>query len=149
MNRRTLSLIVLLVSLIYLGLAAISIYQYFNVGQVFAYYGIPEVEQVDRGRIGELRRTFLGGFVMFFVVGLPSLLVGIGLYLSREWARKAWLILAVVLAVFSLSRFVLAYPFREFWLLESVLEVILFGWLAIISWKTLYGRQAVSATAAS
>lgn len=149
MNRRTLSLIVLVVSLIYLGLAAISIYQYFNVAKVFADYGIPELEQVDMGRIVELRRTFLGGFIMFFIVGLPSLLVGIGLYLSREWARKAWLILALVLTVFSLSRFVLAYPFRAFWLIESVLEVILFGGLAIISWKTLYGRQTVSGPPAS
>jgi hypothetical protein len=149
MNRRTLSLIVSLLGLIYLGFAAISLYQYFRVAEVFASYGISEAAQNDMPRIVEVRRIFLSGFTLFLLLGLPALIVGVGLYFRREWARRAWLVLVLLVVLLHLCRLVIDYHLGGLWLLERFLEVLLVGVLAIVSWKRLYGRRTVSGTTAS
>ena len=150
MNRRTLSLIVSLLGSIYLGFAAISLYQYFRVAEVFASYGLSEAAQNDVPRIvEEVRRTFLFGFTVFLLLGLPSLIVGVGLYFRKEWARKAWLVLVLLIVLLHLGRLVVDYHLGGLWLLEGSLEVLLIGVLAIVSWKGLYRKHIVSSTAAS
>ena len=144
MNRRTLSLLVSLLGLIYLGFAALSLYQYFRIAEVFASYGISQAAQNAMPGIGELRLTFLAGFTVFLLLGLPSLIIGVGLHLRSEWARRAWLGLVLVVVLLHLGRLVIDYHLGGLWLLEGSLEVVLVGFLAIVSWKELYGQRAVS-----
>jgi hypothetical protein len=99
--------------------------------------------------IVEVRRRLLFGFTVFLLLGLPSLIVGVGLYFRREWARKAWLVLVLLIVLLHLCRLVVDYHLGGLWLLEGLLEVLLIGVLAIISWKRLYRRHIVSGTAAS
>jgi hypothetical protein len=125
------------------------LYQYFRVAAVFASYGISEAVQNDMPGIVEVRRTFLSGFTLFLLFGVPSLIVGVGLYFRREWARKAWLVLVLLIVLLHLCRLVVDYHLGGLWLLEGLLEVLLIGVLAIVSWKGLYRRNIVSGTAAS
>ena len=50
-----------------------------------------------------------GLIVINFAIGMTSLLLGLGLFMTREWARKAWLVASVVLTLFHVLWLVLLY----------------------------------------
>lgn len=149
MNRRTLALIVLVLAVIYLTSAAISLYLYFDIAKAFASYGIPVTEQATIQTIVRLRNSYLRGFVMLALAGVPTLSVALGLYVGNVWARKAWLVLVLILSFFHALRLVFDHSLEPVWIGERVLEVVGIGLLAVISWGRLYLTDSSFTNAAS
>lgn len=69
------------------------------------------------------------------------ILVGTGLFLAKEWARKLWLGLVSVLLILHLMRLILDYRVGNFVLVERIIEVLLIGALALLSWLWLQRRS--------
>mgnify|MGYP001605083163 CR=1 FL=1 len=95
--------------------------------------GIPEMQQVN---IADFRLGLLFTFSILSIIGLLTLVSGIGLFLVREWARKLWLGVATFLVPFyfywSYSHYVKGYSITE-----DVIELIVALLIAIVSWKYL------------
>ncbi len=151
---KTIALIVLLLGLLYAAGAAFCLHQYQGVTKLFEYYGIQYSEQLKIDMIVKRRQTLQGGFVLFTVAALLTLIAASGLFCANEWARKFWLGVVLLLAIFHVAR--LATDLREgkFILAMRVTEVVLIGLIAAVSWrqltkesmKNLFRMSVVSAT---
>jgi cytochrome c biogenesis protein CcdA len=150
MKRKILTFLVIVVALIYLALAANFIYQYREVARVLISYGVPPAEFNSFEEIVSLRRTFLGAAIVCSFLGLLTLSVGTSLYLGKQWAERAWLILTILLPCVHLIRLVAVFGLGAFWITERTIELTLVTALAVFSWKVLCtprGKQPLSATA--
>jgi|SRR5947209_3956349 len=149
---RILSFLVLTLGVLYLAGSGLSLYYYRNLLSTFAYYGVSDEVQLSIPEIARVRAMLKGGFIILLVVGVVVLCVGIGLFLSKSWARKTWLILVSVLSVFHLVRLVLDYQLSDFILFERIGEVVIVGGLATLSWFWLrreFSKQDVHNTQAA
>ena len=95
--------------------------------------GIPEMQQMN---IADFRLGLLFIFSILSIIGLLTLVSGIGLFLVREWARKLWLGITIFLVPFyifwSYSRYA-----RGALMIEDIFELIITLIVAIVSWKYL------------
>jgi hypothetical protein len=134
---KTIALIVLLLGLLYVAGAAFCLYQYRSVTGLFEYYGISYAEQLNIDTIVKVRQTLLGAFVLFTIASLLTLASAIGLFRAKEWARKFWLGVVSLLAVFHLVRLVTDAHEGGFILAIRLMEVLLIGLIAAVSWRQL------------
>ncbi|MBA3713477.1 MAG: hypothetical protein H0W76_13675 [Pyrinomonadaceae bacterium] len=151
---KTIALIVLLLGLLYVAGAAFCLHQYQGVTKLFEHYGIQYSEQLKIDMIVKMRQTLRGGFVLFTVAALLTLIAASGLFCAKEWARKFRLGVVLLLAIFHMAR--LATDLREgkFILAMRVAEVVLIVLIAAVSWrqltkesmKNLFRRSVVSDT---
>ena len=134
---KTISLIVFLLGLLYAAGAAFCLYQYRGITGLFEYYGISYAEQLDIDTIVKTRQMLLGAFVFFSIAALLTLASAFGLLRTKEWARKFWLGVVLLLAVFHLVR--LATDLHGGWyiLAMRLMEVALIGSVASVSWRQL------------
>jgi hypothetical protein len=150
---RTLSILVLALGVIYLEVSIFSLYQYRSVLQVFAHYGIPDEVQLSVPAVAQARSQLFGAFVAFALIGVIVIVVGLGLSLTKEWARKFLLGLVSVLFILHLARLVFDYRLINFLLAERMMEVLIIGALALLSWYWLRRdsnvEQRVDASAAT
>jgi hypothetical protein len=150
---RTLSILVLTLGVIYLAASAFSLYHYRSVLQLFADYGVPDEAQLSVPGVAQARSQLFGAFVAFSLIGVIVIFVGIGLSLAKEWARKFWLGLVSVLFGLHMARLILDYRLSNFLLVERIIEVLLIGGLALLSWYWLRRKsnveQRVDASAAT
>ncbi len=141
---RTLAILVLALGLIYLASGIFSLYQYRSVSQLFAYYGVPDEIWMRNPDIAQTRSKLWKASLEFSTVSVIVLVVGFGLYRAREWARKFWLALVLLLCVIHAVRLVLDYRLSNLLLAERVTEVVLIGALALLSWFWLW-RKPINA----
>lgn len=134
---KTIALIVLLLGLLYVAGAAFCIYQYRGITKSFEYYGISSAAQVNIDIIVKMRRMLLGAFILFTVASLLTLVSAIGLFRAKEWARKFWLSVTLLLAVFHLVRLVTDLHEGGVLLAMRLMEVMLIGLVGAVSWRQL------------
>jgi hypothetical protein len=137
---RPLAILVIVLGVLYLAFGIFSFYHYRKVLQLFAYYGVSDEIQMSVPEIAQTRSQLLGASIEFSIVGIVVLCVGIGLLLAKEWARKIWLVLVGLLTVFHVARLVVDYRLSNFILLERIVEVMLIGALAVLSWRWAWGK---------
>ena len=133
----------LALGLIYLAVGVFSLYHYRRVFQLFAYYGVPEDIWMSNPDIAQTRSKLWGAFMEFSITSVVVLLVGLGLYRAKEWARKIWLALVLLLCVMHVARLVMDYRLSNVLLAERIAEVVLIAALALLSWLWLW-RKSVS-----
>jgi hypothetical protein len=151
---RTISLIVLLLGLLYVAAAVVALYQYWGLTKLFEYYGISASEQLNIDSIVRMRRMLLGAIMLFTIASLLTLPSAVGLFFAKEWARKLWLVVVLMLALFHLVRLVADARGGVAIMVMRLLEVALIGLVASISWRRLtseslkgvFRRGLVSAT---
>jgi len=141
---KTLALVALLLSLIYLGVAVFCFYQYHQVIKLFAHYGITDAEQMTIESIAQTRHRLSSGFKEFTIAGLLTFNVGIGLYRAKEWARKTWLGLISLLMLFHVLRLIMGYQLGTLILMERIIEVLLISLFALLSWRLLTDKAIKS-----
>ena len=141
---RTLAFLVLALGLIYLAVGMFSLYHYRKVLQLFAYYGVPDEIQMSVPDIAQTRSKLWYAFLEFSVGSVIVLIAGFGLYLAKEWARKFWLALVLLLFVMHVARLVMDYRLSNLLLVERIAEVMLIGGLAVLSWFWLW-RKSINA----
>jgi hypothetical protein len=141
---RTLAILVLALGLIYLAVGMFSLYHYRRVFQLFAYYDVPEEIWMSNPDIAQTRSRLWDGFLEFSIFSVLVLLVGLGLYRAKEWARKFWLGLVLLLCVMHVARLVMDYRLSNLLLAERIAEVVLIAALALLSWLWLW-RKPVNA----
>jgi hypothetical protein len=134
---KTISLIVFLLGLLYVAGAAFCLYQYRGVTRLFEYYGISYTEQLNIDTIVKVRQTLLGASIIFLLAALLTLASAFGLFRAKEWARKFWLGIVLLLAVFHLVRLVTDLHEGGFILAMRLMEVVLIGLVAAVSWRQL------------
>ena len=134
---RVLSVLVLTLGVIYLAVSLLSLYQYHSVLQVFAAYGVSDEIALSNPEVAQARDQLLGAFVVFSVLGGIVMFGGLGLYLAKGWARKFWLGLVSLLFVLHTVRLVSDFRLSSFLLMERIVEVLLIGSLALLSWYWL------------
>ena len=130
----------LTLGLIYLAVGILSLYLYRNIYQTLSYYGVSEEIMMSVPDIAQTRGQLWGAFVAFSIISVIVLFVGLGLCLAKEWARKSWLVLVSLLLLIHVARLILDYQTSNLLLLERVLEVLLMGALATLSWRWLWRR---------
>ena len=140
---RILSIVVLTLGLIYLAVSLFSLYQYRNVLQVFAAYGVSDEIALSKPEVSQARDQLFGAFVVFSVLGVVVMFGGLGLYLAKGWARKFWLGLVSLLFVLHTVRLVSDFRLSSFLLIERIVEVLLIGSLALLSWYWLRLKRNV------
>ena len=140
---RILSILVLTLGVVYLAVSLFSLYQYRNVLQVFAAYGISDEIALSNPEVAQARDQLLGAFVVFSVLGVIVVFGGLGLYLAKGWARKFWLGLVSLLFVLHTVRLVSDFRLSSFLLIERIVEVLLIGSLALLSWYWLRLKRNV------
>ena len=138
------AILVLALGVIYLAFGMFSLYQYRSVSQLFAYYGVPDEIWMSNPDIAQTRTKLWKGFLEFSLVSVIVLLVGFGLYRAKEWARKFWLALVLLLCVMHAARLVLDYRLSNLLLAERIAEVVFIGGLALLSWFWLW-RKTINA----
>ena len=141
---RTLAFLVLALGLIYLAVGMFSLYHYRKVLQLFAYYGVPDEIQMSVPDIAQTRSKLWYAFLEFSVGSAIVLIAGFGLYLAKEWARKFWLALVLLLFVMHVARLIMDYRLSNLLLVERIAEVMLIGGLAVLSWFWLW-RKSINA----
>ena|SRR5687767_3928138 len=134
---RILSILVLALGVIYLAVSLFSLYQYRNVLQVFATYGVSDEIALSNPEVAQARDQLLGAFVVFSVLGVIVMIGGLGLYLAKGWARKFWLGLVSLLFVLHMVRLIADFRRSNLLLIERILEVLLIGSLVLLSWYWL------------
>lgn len=134
---KTISLIVFLLGLLYVAGAAVCLYQYRDITKLFEYYGISYAEQLNIDTIVKMRQMLLGAFILFSFAALLTLASAFGLFRAKEWARKFWLGVVLLLAVFHLVRLATDLHEGEFILAMRLMEVVLIGLVATVSWRQL------------
>jgi hypothetical protein len=139
---RTLAILVLTLGLIYLAIAVVSLYQHQQLLQMFTYYGVPEVIWMSNPDIAQTRGKLWNAFIEFSIVSVTVLIAGLGLYLAKEWARKFWLALVLLLCVMHVARLVMDYRVSNLLLVERTAEVVLIGALAMLSWFWLWRKSS-------
>ena len=139
---RTLAILVLTLGLIYLAVAAVSLYQHQQLLQMFVYYGVPEEVWMSNPDIAQTRGKLWNAFLEFSIVSVIVLIAGLGLYLAKEWARKFWLALVLLLCVMHSARLVMDYRVSNLLLLERIAEVVLVGVLTMLSWFWLWRKSS-------
>ena len=139
-----LAILVLALGLIYLGVGVVSLYQHQQLLQMFAYYGVPEDVWMSNPGIAQTRGKLWNAFIEFSIVSAIVLIVGCGLYRAKEWARKCWLALVLLLYVMHAARLAMDYQLGNMLLAERVAEVLLIGTLAVLSWLWLW-RKSIGA----
>jgi|SRR5687768_9997034 len=150
---RTLSILVLALGVTYLAFSLFSLYQYRNVLQLFAVYGVSNEIALSNPEVAQARGQLFGAFLVFSLIGVVVMFVGLGLFWAKEWARKFWLVLVSVLFVLHLARLIADFRSSDFLLIERTLEVLIIGSLALLSWYSLQRKsnadQRVDASAAT
>jgi hypothetical protein len=141
---RILAILVLPLGLLYLAVGVFSLYHYRKILQLFAYYGVPDEIQMSNPDTAQTRGKLWGAFLEFSIISVIVLIVGFGLYLAKEWARKLWLALAPLLVVMHVARLAMDYRQSNFLLVERIAEVMLIGALAVLSWFWLW-RKSINA----
>jgi hypothetical protein len=149
MTRKTLTLVVVALGIIYIALAANFLHQYREVARVLAYYGVSEAEIKDFEPIASTRTALLGGSIVCASLGMATLFAGAGLFLAKEWARKLWLAIATFLPLFHLFRLVADYKLGALWMAERALELVVVSLLAFISWRLFAHSKPVPAATAT
>jgi hypothetical protein len=134
---KTISLIVFLLGLLYVAGAAFCLYQYRGVTKLFEYYGILYAEQLNIDTIIKTRQMLLGAFILFSIAALLTLASAFGLFRAKEWARKFWLGVVLLLASFHLVRFATDLHGGWYILAIRLMEVALIGLVASVSWRQL------------
>jgi hypothetical protein len=138
---RTLAILVLTLGLIYLAVGVFSLYHYRRVFQLFTYYGVPEEIWMSNPDIAQTRGRLWNAFLEFSIVSVVVLLVGFGLYRAKEWARKIWLVLVLLLCMMHVARLVMDYRLGNLLLTERIAEVVLIVALALLSWFWLWRKS--------
>jgi len=84
-----------------------------------------------------MRQMLLGAFTLFSIAALLTLASAFGLFRVKEWARKFWLGVVLLLAGFHLVR--LATDLHQEWYIVAMrlVEVVLIGLVAAVSWRQL------------
>jgi hypothetical protein len=131
---RILSFLVLTLGMLYLAVSGLSLYHYRRMLATFAYYGVSDEVQLSIPEFAQTRAQLMSGFITFLITGIIVLCVGMGLYLAKAWARTVWLGLISLLFVLHISRLASDYWISNFILLERIVEVVLVGSLAALSW---------------
>ena len=134
---KTISLIVFLLGLLYVAGAAFCLYQYRGVTKLFEYYGISYAEQLNIDSIVKMRQMLLGALILFSIAALLTLASAVGLFRAKEWARKFWLGVVLLLAVFHLVRLATDLHGGGYILAMRLMEVVLIGLVAAVSWRQL------------
>jgi hypothetical protein len=134
---RTLSILVLALGVIYLAVSIFSLYQYRSVLQLFSDYGVPDEVALSNPEVAQARAQLFGAFVVFSLIGVIVMFVGLGLYLAKGWARKFWLGLVSLLFVLHTVRLISDFRLSSFLLIERIVQVLLIGSLALLSWYWL------------
>ena len=135
---RKLSILVLTLGVIYLAVSLFSLYQYRNVLQLFADYGVYDEIALSNLEVAQVRGQLFGAFVVFSLIGVVVMFVGLGLYFAKGWARRFWLGLVSLLFVLHTVRLISDFRLSNFLLIERVIEVLLIGSLALLSWYWLW-----------
>jgi hypothetical protein len=139
---RTLAILVLALGLLYLAVAVLSLYQHQRMFQMFAYYGVPEEIWMSNPDIAQTRGKLWNAFIEFSIVSVIVLTAGLGLYLAKEWARKFWLALVLLLCAMHVARLAMDYRGSNLLLVERITEVVLIGALAMLSWFWLWRKSS-------
>ena len=108
---------------------------------MFAYYGVPEEIWMSNPDIAQTCGKLWNASIEFSIVSVIVLIVGLGLYRVKEWARKFWLALVLLLFVMHVARLVMDYRFSNLLLAERVAEVVLMAALAVLSWFWLWRKS--------
>ena len=140
---RILSILVLTLGVIYLTVSLFSLYQYRSVLQLFADYGVSDEIALSNPEIAQARGQLFGAFVVFSLIGVVVMFAGLGLYLSKGWARTFWLGLVSLLFVLHTVRLISDFRLSNFLLIERIVEVLLIGSLALLSWYWLRLKRNV------
>ena len=142
MKHRIIASIVLLLGGLYFAHGISYFLQYRNLSQTFAYYGVSTEIQMSVPEIAKVRTHLIAGAIEFPCIGILVLCVGLGLRLSLRWARQVWLGLVLLLTSFHVDRLIQDYQLGNLILLMRVVEVLLVGALAVISWRWLFLRSS-------
>ncbi|MDO9543485.1 MAG: hypothetical protein Q7J98_14355 [Kiritimatiellia bacterium] len=82
--------------------------------------------------------------IILTTLGIASLSFGLGLWFNKTWAKRGWLLFAILLVVFHTSWAIQNIPFGVGW--ENYLEIGLFVGIAVVSWILLGNITEVQAT---
>src|SRR4030095_4024622 len=95
--------------------------------------GMPGAQKVSLAR---LRSATIAQAIWFAVIGLLSIVCAVGLFLVKDWARKLWLGVLILLAVISL--YWLAGEYLQGLLRgEDVIGYLIIGVIIIATWLYL------------
>jgi hypothetical protein len=75
-----------------------------------------------------------------FNIGLVTFIIGVGLLIAKEWARKLWLLCSIVLLAIHLFLLFMFYV-NGLRGTQQILNVILISILLLISWTKLTRRN--------
>jgi len=136
---RTIPILVFVLGLLYLSVGIFTFYQYYEITQFLD--GVSNLAQSRVGSIVELRDRYFDAFKVFTSIALPVLLSSIGLRFTKEWARKFWLGLVLLLTGFHIYRFATDIHGENYVLVIRTIEVILIVVVALFSWKQLTSEK--------
>ncbi|HKQ99990.1 MAG TPA: hypothetical protein VJT09_04915 [Pyrinomonadaceae bacterium] len=131
---RILSFLALALGALYLTVSGLSLYHYRKMLDVFAYYGVSDEVQLSVPEIAQTRAQLMSSFILLLITGVLVLCAAVGLYLAKSWARGMWLVLISLLTLLHILRLVSDYQQSSFIFLERIVEVLLVGGLAALSW---------------
>ena len=134
---RIIAFVVLLLSLIYLTVAAISYQSYRSFYEVFANYGISYEQLQKMDDVNVTGRILFGATILFSIASFLTLIAAIGLFFAKDWARKFWLSLALLLTVFHIARLIADVFQPQYILAVRFGEIIIIGIVTVVSWRQL------------
>lgn len=133
---RIFAVIVFLLGLFY-SIAGVYMFLYFeNVAQLMdsaKNAGVLELQQID---VSTWRTQVKTTSIVLAFIGILILVVSIGLFKVREWARKFWLGITLLLVLFHGS-WLLSDYYKGKMAIEDGIEVVGVSLIAIISWVSL------------
>ncbi|HSE16601.1 MAG TPA: hypothetical protein VLB46_06085 [Pyrinomonadaceae bacterium] len=111
------------------------------LGAVVIFYGLSYFLHAGMQTLSVIPKYIVRPLALIIIgtnltIGLLALVNGIGLLLAKKWARVSWLVTVTILLLFHNLLLLLTYLFGGD-LTQSILNVVLIFFLAVISWAKL------------
>ncbi len=141
---KILAICILVLALIYFAVVIFSFNTYQGLVTTFDYYALPH-KLLWQNETGKTVKTLWFAIILFSILGVIVSISSIGIFLAKKWARKLWLGTSLILLIIHLLRFAVDLilmlisdiEFRYLVLFIRLAEILIFGFLTIISWRFL------------
>jgi len=140
---KVLAICILVLAIIYFAVASLSFKTYQNLVSIFDYYGMSQ--ELWKNETANTVKTLWFAIILFSILGVIVSINSIGIFLAKKWARKFWLVTILILLIIHLLRFAVDFIWLMVFdveipylvLLIRLAEVVIIGFLTIISWRFL------------
>jgi hypothetical protein len=133
---KTLATFIFVSSGIYAVSGAYLIWRSVNLKHTLAYYGVRETTELYIFTVGTYIRVLLVAGIFFVTCGAIALIVALGLLRAKEWARRFWLGIVLMVSIINIPWLAWCYLTRDS-AIEQTLQVMFTFILTAVSWALL------------